>query len=902
MKYKLILLLTFFVLYLSCDEEEVAETTFSIEINNISNTYPMLVSFSITNPGLVDSINFEVNNKLITTIENSESIPLMNGYTLSYSPQGIVGELTIRITGYSDNSQKYDELTIDFNNSFTAINDDIAMINAGNEFLFTKHLITNQNYIDYLNSVLLLLTQDNNVFNNELNQKTINLDYSRIIFHELDSLITLADTTDAIITPADTVITLAYFDISDDEYINHPVVGVTWYGANSYANYFGWRLPTVDNWKYIASGDSTNWKYPYLNKQANHSWVDTSQTNCNYNNDQNDNTTNDVLTFESIRSYFGAVDIIGNVHELTNSKHEESGLNIMVGGSYTSECKFIDENGDGIEDTSFEPPELCLQDSCFTAIWDDVSSKSIGFRCVSDIDYQHSSIELYNDCNQLSSSEQGFGIFIDECGTCENQIANIDGYFCLSDCKGFWSHEYQPENILDDCSECDGGLIFTCNDGVRCTPGDENICPNECAVSYECNYQDISFPCNPKTSLTLGGIFPNQCDDECAQVSNAVEDNICDCENNLFQYYYIDNDADGNGDINSNGLLFCDGQATEGYSTNNDDNDDNCFSNIHDCLGVCDGTVVLDDCGVCGGDNSICFDCLGVLNGTAEEDECGVCNGPGSIYECGCLDISDGNCDCDGNILDCADECGGSAVIDCFNQCAGGNTGIDPYESCGCFESGAINYWCNDGGPCPPPGGSSVISQDLLDCQEECVTGIPGSYIAVNPDTFDNNYYVYNDEDSCCYGCPDDTAANYEEPTLSCSEVNIFYACQYTNYLKIGEITDNTIEILIDNSEDIYGFQFSIDGDGITITGASGGLAENNGFSTSTGPNGVLGLSFSGDNISTTNGNEELLTIINYTNPNDSSICLPISDLFISGEGGSDITEQFIIHHESLCP
>ena len=39
-------------------------------------------------------------------------------------------------------------------------------------------------------------------------------------------------------------------------------------------------------------------------------------------------------------------------------------------------------------------------------------------------------------------------------------------------------------------------------------------------------------------------------------------------------------------------------------------------------------------------------DCVGAY------DDCGVCNGPGAIYECGCADIPDGDCDCDGNQLD----------------------------------------------------------------------------------------------------------------------------------------------------------------------------------------------------------------------------------------------------------
>ena len=43
-------------------------------------------------------------------------------------------------------------------------------------------------------------------------------------------------------------------------------------------------------------------------------------------------------------------------------------------------------------------------------------------------------------------------------------------------------------------------------------------------------------------------------------------------------------------------------------------------------------------------------------------DECGVCDGDG---------IADGACDCDGNVLDCAGECGGDALIDECGVCDG---------------------------------------------------------------------------------------------------------------------------------------------------------------------------------------------------------------------------------------
>ena len=48
----------------------------------------------------------------------------------------------------------------------------------------------------------------------------------------------------------------------------------------------------------------------------------------------------------------------------------------------------------------------------------------------------------------------------------------------------------------------------------------------------------------------------------------------------------------------------------------------------------------------------------------AIEDACGVCNGPGAIYDCGCFDIPEGDCDCDGNLLDALGECGGDCQQD----------------------------------------------------------------------------------------------------------------------------------------------------------------------------------------------------------------------------------------------
>jgi len=45
-----------------------------------------------------------------------------------------------------------------------------------------------------------------------------------------------------------------------------------------------------------------------------------------------------------------------------------------------------------------------------------------------------------------------------------------------------------------------------------------------------------------------------------------------------------------------------------------------------DCSGQC-GLLVIDECGVCGGNNTFCTDCNGVINGSAYKDNCSICVG-----------------------------------------------------------------------------------------------------------------------------------------------------------------------------------------------------------------------------------------------------------------------------------
>jgi gliding motility-associated-like protein len=102
----------------------------------------------------------------------------------------------------------------------------------------------------------------------------------------------------------------------------------------------------------------------------------------------------------------------------------------------------------------------------------------------------------------------------------------------------------------------------------------------------------------------------------------------------------------------------------------------------------CEGTPDLDQDGICDTED----DCVGSY------DECGICNGPGAIYDCGCFDIPEGDCDCLGNVLDACGICGGTGTdIDGDGICDDIDPCIGVYDNCGvCNGDGVSCYGCTD--------------------------------------------------------------------------------------------------------------------------------------------------------------------------------------------------------------
>ena len=122
-----------------------------------------------------------------------------------------------------------------------------------------------------------------------------------------------------------------------------------------------------------------------------------------------------------------------------------------------------------------------------------------------------------------------------------------------------------------------------------------------------------------------------------------------------------------------------------------------CSCNEIDCLGVCGGSAVVDECGVCGGQgitNEFCDcygnveDCNGVCGGSAEVDECGICEGPNI-----CAD----NHVCNGPSPD------GTQWVDCPYGadflCA--TSWNDCYSDTGCDGTTGIPDCSGDGDCCP---------------------------------------------------------------------------------------------------------------------------------------------------------------------------------------------------------
>jgi formylglycine-generating enzyme required for sulfatase activity len=100
-------------------------------------------------------------------------------------------------------------------------------------------------------------------------------------------------------------------------YENCPVVVVTWAGADAFARFYGWHLPTEAQWERAARGPDPGRLYPWGNDEpdcslANYGlWDDSTLIKCA-------DTTVEVTTYEKGKSAEGCHHMAGNVYEYCN--------------------------------------------------------------------------------------------------------------------------------------------------------------------------------------------------------------------------------------------------------------------------------------------------------------------------------------------------------------------------------------------------------------------------------------------------------------------------------------------------------------------------------------------------------------------------------------------------------
>jgi len=150
------------------------------------------------------------------------------------------------------------------------------------------------------------------------------------------------------------------------------------------------------------------------------------------------------------------------------------------------------------------------------------------------------------------------------------------------------------------------------------------------------------------------------------------------------------------------------------------------------CDNLCNSTKVNDDCGICGGDNSICTDCADVPNGDALVDNCGMCD----------TDVTN---DC---VPDCSGEWGGELIDDACGICGGdGICDFDEGHTYGCTNPSACNFdanatifddscWfatdgceCDDGEGSATDNCSTCDADSSNDCIQDCAGTWGGDFV-----------------------------------------------------------------------------------------------------------------------------------------------------------------------------
>ena len=132
------------------------------------------------------------------------------------------------------------------------------------------------------------------------------------------------------------------------EYANHPVTMITWYGANAYCQFYGFRLPTEKEWEKSARGvniiDGHGLPFPWgkeiFRNNANYyssfdllEKISDKLGNTTPVGFYNGKTYSGYKTLES-KSPYGLYDMAGNVWQWMGDDYQDQHYRYLRGGSY----------------------------------------------------------------------------------------------------------------------------------------------------------------------------------------------------------------------------------------------------------------------------------------------------------------------------------------------------------------------------------------------------------------------------------------------------------------------------------------------------------------------------------------------------------------------------------------
>ena len=355
--------------------------------------------------------------------------------------------------------------------------------------------------------------------------------------------------------------------------------------------------------------------------------------------------------------------------------------------------------------------------------------------------------------NPFASVEDNSCQYIDAVGLCGGDCIgdeDLDG-ICddIDDCVG----------VYDACGVCNGpGEIYECGcaeipegdcdcegaadanaDGICDCASDvdgDGIC-DEVSITFKVNMSQVA---GEFLTVFLSGSFNGWCP-ACAPMSDIDGDGIYDITVTMSpgpHLYRFQVDA-WTASENFVDTTYSCTSTIDGYTNRSLDAyasqilDPVCWSScaVADVDGICACADAEPD-GICDDID----DCVG------DYDVCGICNGPGDIYECGCTDLPEDSCDCDGNVEDALGVCGGPCTADedmdgicddeddCVGEldaCGVCNGPGEPYE-CGCYDIPQGYCDCDFnlldalgvcGGPCEADADADGICDDVDDCVGE---------------------------------------------------------------------------------------------------------------------------------------------------------------------------------------